>query len=1649
MSTMEKLLVQIFQRKNRIIDQVQAQIDLFDQHHASKLLIDGIDPPSWLRNPTFAHSRPLDPSDMTTEDLISDIIRSRPQFGIPFSSNCCSVYEEPVPAAPREELPNGVLSDVSSPQDGADARFADTDQALSLARVQRSKSRQRALELRNSEKSRKSRFHGGSSQQTKFFSELFEVDDLSKLVKSSSGEKSQELFSVNGKEISSRGKYIDGDMSRNTGSHGTVTNDRIPEAVSSSVSEQIITQPAHATMDRSRNVEGTISDRKSSLIGEDQELCAENSTDSSDKENVENELVGQSTGRQLTSTSQEALSLVNSHTLGRRVTRSMSTSNKPLQKSLNRSVSTGNKEMTGVEVKHLPCKRTSEVDLGRRVTRSRSAASNKPLGTNLSNRFESIGNQELCGVEGKHQPSNSARKLADQDIGTVKETGMDSDRSDEVQSISLRSNLDGADIGVGVEDVSFLSHNTMLVNPNRLNFDDAEESGLNRISTPTLNIEDERGLSEKCYEMLLEPADMPLVEQKEALSEEEVLREAHTVDIDEDMTALEQKEALSEEEVPQEAHTVDIDEDMIALEQKEALSEEEVPQEAHTVDIDEDMTALEQNEALSEEEVPQESHTVDIDKDMTALEQKEALSEEEVPQEAHTVDIDEDMTVLDENVGLEEEEISDMDKNMVVNNLSSDKKAIQKSSLTNPSITLHVTPESVHGSLLKTVANSNMSIVVADKEMNPSFETEIGEPVRVKHTELFSKESKLDTFSSNDPEPSKDADCPSVTNSGLLENRDACGDFTSEFLSAALEDGTIDNLAQSTVNSDLPQHHNADSLERCCRDDIDVRHSPSTECQIAEKSTARRSFSPSVEGSGSWTQNKRQKVGLIDILSISPDTKENAFHPEPSLKGIVEFQGLPNSEEDTPQLVVRSEVEEMNVHHSVEDKVKEKTDYSPSSQVQEADDSLKARNSNSYSPFLFTHEELGAFRTSYLSRKAIRDSQGLVIDEVRVARQTSITSDGADETIPVLEGFVMQTGDGKPSIDERISFDKLDQSKSAIERASILEQLCKSACIQSPVSSCSTSHKGDGQPYIEEGISFDKLEQPKSAIEHASILEELCKSACMQSPVSSSSTSQKLHKVSNLYHSVPTGLLEGMDGKNKPPISDAVKEINDSYGCLSEEISRFFNGRSYSDVLPTLNSRWDIRKPPLSPVAKVWDRISLKLGSSEKKESLIPELPCITEENENVEEMADSSPKSNEPEVLTCSLKRKPLAEIFEIPNSSASGAVPYADRFSIESENTEFSFSGTHDRPKKKLGNQKSSKIRYNNKESQTPTVGANGVKRATESSYNRFKKPKLTGKTSLREGGPSLSEMEPKRKNIVSSITSFIPLVQQKQAAAALPVKRDIKVKALEAAEAAKRLAEKKENERKTKKEALKIERARQEKENLRQLELQKKKKEEERKKKGADMAAKKRQREEEEKKEKERKRMRLEEARKQQREHEQKLHAQKQEKDKKFRTTNERGHETKDSKDERGKHKTEKEKGHSLQNLSDAATTTTQLSTSDERRPGTIHEDYEATSDFRNNMKVNNLEKTIENKSFSANTIREQSYDISPYKESDDEDEDEDEDEDDKPNNKPVPLWASKINVALAREYQNQLDPEKIFPPEVSCSIAEVLLPRKYRL
>ncbi|XP_068311037.1 uncharacterized protein [Pyrus communis] len=330
-------------------------------------------------------------------------------------------------------------------------------------------------------------------------------------------------------------------------------------------------------------------------------------------------------------------------------------------------------------------------------------------------------------------------------------------------------------------------------------------------------------------------------------------------------------------------------------------------------------------------------------------------------------------------------------------------------------------------------------------------------------------------------------------------------------------------------------------------------------------------------------------------------------------------------------------------------------------------------------------------------------------------------------------------------------------------------------------------------------------------------------------------------------------------------MNDAVRQLKDSHSYSSEEVGQAFYGRSYSDCLLNHSgqSGWDTKKPYLSPVGKLWDITGSRTSSSRKRGSLNLELPCISEENENADEAADTFQDESVSNALDWSIQRVPLADITEIPNppASVSKAEPYADRLED--------------------WNPKPQQEKNNNKENLSMSRGTNDIKRTTGSLHSRFSKPKLSGKTSLRKGGSSLSEQEPKRNNIVSSMTSFIPLVQQKQAAAVVTGKRDIKVKALEAAEAAKCQAEKKENERKMKKEALKLERSRMEQENIKQLELQKKKKEEERKKKEADMVSKKRQREEEERKEKERKRMRIE-ARRNKREHEDKVPAEKVEKE-----------------------------------------------------------------------------------------------------------------------------------------------------------------------
>ncbi|KAB2048996.1 hypothetical protein ES319_A13G147400v1 [Gossypium barbadense] len=608
----------------------------------------------------------------------------------------------------------------------------------------------------------------------------------------------------------------------------------------------------------------------------------------------------------------------------------------------------------------------------------------------------------------------------------------------------------------------------------------------------------------------------------------------------------------------------------------------------------------------------------------------------------------------------------------------------------------------------------------------------------------------------------------------------------------------------------------------------------------------------------------------------------------------------------------------------------------------------------------------------------------------------------ADQSRPELEGFIIQTEDKQIcNGGEGIGFEKLHLSNPTIERASLLEQLCKSACTHTPLPQFPTTCRMHQATGLYQSV-------PKGLLECMDLRSTLPKSDDRKShlKVSSSCFGEETNCVTSLCQSVPNGLLECMDPRSTFPENSDSSHLKISSSCFAEETNHALLGGCFSDCLPLSSSQLigNVKNPYLSPVGKFWDRITSNSDSSEKRGSLKLELPCINEENENTEEVVDAIhfQEGTASKRLTCSAKRVPLAEIMECPNApSVSGAEIFHVRDSLDSVNTAYSFIGTENGIKQKVEKQNATKRRDINKSKENCSIGPGmtTTKRTSESLRYKFSKPKLSQKTNPRKG------------------------------------KRDVKVKALEAAEAAKKLAEKKENDRKMKKEALKLERVRLEQENLRQLELEKKKKEE-RKKKEADMAAKKRLREEEERLEKERKRKRIEEARRQRCAPEDNLCSKKDGKEKKCQAPDERAQTIKVPNGEALKLEKMQRVGTNEGKMSATEISTAVSSTTDAVKTSTASEDFHAKA-------MSTLDRAKASENNDADITIEQSYDISPYKGSDDEEEDDDENE---PNRKFVPPWVSKNHVAWAIISQQKLDPEAIFPPESFCSISQVLLPRK---
>ncbi|KAK6934614.1 Inner centromere protein, ARK-binding domain [Dillenia turbinata] len=576
-----------------------------------------------------------------------------------------------------------------------------------------------------------------------------------------------------------------------------------------------------------------------------------------------------------------------------------------------------------------------------------------------------------------------------------------------------------------------------------------------------------------------------------------------------------------------------------------------------------------------------------------------------------------------------------------------------------------------------------------------------------------------------------------------------------------------------------------------------------------------------------------------------------------------------------------------------------------------------------------------------------------------------------------------------------------------------------------------------------EVFGIDETDLPYTAIERACFLEQLCKSVSIDTPLNHFPMKNKFLKTTDLFRSVPNGLLEHMDLREILPVGPDGEHPGTSYGCVDEKLKLMVPCRSYSDgAISGTRVGWEIRKPYVSPIGKLWDRSKSISSSSEKERISNPELNCFPieedlvtiEENDNMDELADASNGSAKKELLA-----DITAECQGPPSISVAKAIN--DRYSLDSVNNETNFTGACNTVKQKLGNHKSGKSRFNKemKENLSFSLGTNGVRKGNESLRSALRKPKLSSKSSLRKGGQSFSDKDPKRNNIVANVKSFIPFVQRNQPVPILTGKRDVKVKALEAAEAAKRLAEKKENERKMKKEAMKLERARLEQENLKQLELMNKKKEEERRKKDADLAVRKRQREEEEKMEKERKRKRNEEARKRQREQERKVSADEEDKELNYGERDHMLHKGKESQDEtRRTHK--KEKKESEDDCRKPETALPPSGVMDGGLVNFVNKICQASShcaEIGRAMSIVDEGKGGETPV--VNTSREQSYEISPYQSSDDEDEDEEE-ADEKSNRKFVPSWASKSQLSVAVDSLQGLDPDKIFPLESFPTTAE---------
>ncbi|XP_010243942.1 PREDICTED: uncharacterized protein LOC104587884 [Nelumbo nucifera] len=1658
MSTLEKLFIQIFERKNWIIEQVKQQKELYEQHLAAKLLINGIrHPPSWFEDAGFGNGC-VDLEEMKKEELISGLLLRPPQSTVSIASGQCILYNKPVVTTNNEQFCNDFFTETcasnkyfevgdrltvvpkchlnesdlgrectldsvpelsfiaSSPQTQTDAVVSNTcfDPGQSLARIQRSKSRQKALELRNSAKTKT----GGRPRKE---DDTNVHSDLSKRSRNTC----QWPDSV--KEPVEFCKFSD--VAKE--SAGSVAKAKSRKHASQE-------KNSCAYMHSSRSAKSETSCKQPNNVKELAELhnSSENAYDGSGRvasyrsASMHLNSIGEPSGWSRQDVElQNALGTQASIHKSRSREKDLEFSN-CLRTNKERCPSNG-----GFISEDIPITDTH--------TWSRSVPDDKS---------SEIAKALNC-AEG-HDP----REVSDHQVNILQCDIVDKERCDgvaaetecisDVQHKMNRTNCRGA--------LEFLvsrppSEDSTFVEPKQLVFDDVEGCSLNENFDPSLVkdiqlVSSEEGpVTSKTPDESLKKITISsdkkcdLYVDKELLDKEqvkEVLNRKKQVSGSPSEAEVVERFKLVEFEKPQENSTSVIKSSKSTLPSGKAAYE--ICEGALTD------TSLESNILSNQIQSTDSLLTLQAGR-KSSVGSKEAVSPDlnvDQQRDDFVQTCNQDLLLGPMKIFLEDHNPEPSKCNHLKGFVDPDSHAI---SGFNPYMNC---------TMLLGAHETKASCVIAADAMKESIiekttaeETEENHHAKQDspfHVRSLTSHHQNDSCSKSEGSRFRTDSIKRSINrkTASLEQDHNADEVALNYVRSSIDNGQNGNCSKSHVSfvatsaSDrsilrkaaslnIDQNHNSErgahyflrsSTSNCQNDNVEqgpryfLRSSASI-CQNAgcSKSDGSRIAKKSLQltkaanaAGGSWPQYKRRK---IDSQSSNVSTA--------SPKVLTWVKPPQKMENDNALRCMESawHVSEGKLELEVKD---------------------QGANNN---PLTVNHQQSEYSFDSSSEKEVIVKSRGCLKDEVGILDPTSTVLD--EIGLPPYERIL-----------NVVNMENLGCSEGTMQGSHLGEDMLFSYCSVSSQSAQDLDLVGADQAMPEfegfnvgvlsentvpclggEGVNLDKLGLPCTTIERDSILEQFYRSGSMLTPLPPVSMKYKLHMTPDVYQSFPKC----------------------SYSGMSEKAGHTFLGSSFSSCMPSSSVLFgrDSRKPTYTPpVSKLSQRITSKSNSGSSNPELtcfrIEEDPIICEETRKTVDVVDPFQEGTHARESNSSIKTGPLVDFTTDPPASISAAMPLKE-CSVDCQNAESGFTGTRMDVKQKDGNGCGSNRRYRSKkgkENQSSLVGMNCALKASGSLQSRFGRPKLSGKESEGKGCQSISEKGSKRNNIVSNISSFIPLVQQKQVPAVLMGKRDIKVKALEAAETAKRLEEKREKERKMRKEAVKLERARLEQENIQ------KKKEEDRKKKEAEIAARKRLREEEERKEREKKRKCNVEAQRQQREHENKLRVEKEEKEPRHQLADERQHKGKELTEgpaKQQKIETGKE-GPKCRKETETDPRTAIVSAANALKVSIVPEHSGA---FKELDDVRQVPSNLANEDCTSATdiCLEQSYDISPYQGSDDEEEEEE--EDDIPNKKLIPSWASESCLAQTLPSLQKLDPKRIFPIESFCSIAEVLLSRKQQL